>query len=107
MNRANILTLPVSGTASSVLINLIGHDHKVARTLEHPVGTGRWIDQYEVRRTGSYEIPEGKVVTPDLAQAVRIGQTFYADAAMRHAEARWASAVKDSAFISNRLPEGA
>lgn len=101
--RTTILSVPCNGSSSSVIITLIGHDHKIAAMLDHPADTGRWIDQYEVRRTASYVVPAGKVTTPDLAEAVRLGEAFHADAEARAAESRWEQAVRDCLFITHRL----
>ena len=99
--RENLMAVTVTGSSSVVYITLLGHDFKLAAMLDHPAGSGRWIDQYEVKRTADFRLAfahEGSLVTPErvtvptLAEAREQASALYREAAACVAADVWARA---------------
>lgn len=101
MSRENLMAVTVTGSTSVVYVTLLGHDFKLAAMLDHPAGTGRWIDQYEVKRTADLRlcfaeegvlVPAVRGTVATLEEARLTASELYRDAAERVANDVWARA---------------
>jgi len=100
-----LLTAPVPGSNSRVSIELIPHDHKVARTLGHPAGAGRWVDRWNVKITpdlnesavdGRPLIQGTSLLLESLEVARDVASGWYRAAADRAAAHHWALAERNA-----------
>lgn len=101
MTERYLIAVAVTGTTSTVSITVLGHDYKIAAMLDHPAGTGRWIDKYEVKRSADLrlafagegeQIPAMRATVTTLEEARLLARELYRDAADRAANDAWARA---------------